>query len=147
MNAEKLITPAKQEEIKAAIKKAEKVTSGEIRVVVEDICKADVLDRAAHLFHKLKMHETKERNGVLIYVSVDDRKLAIIGDAGIHKIVKDDFWNKIKEDMTNHFRQGHIAEGIVHAVHEAGKALSHHFPCQKDDRDELSDEIFFGDGK
>ena len=147
MNAEKILTPAKKDEIKAAIKKAEKITSGEIRVVVEDTCKADVLDRAAHLFRKLKMHETKERNGVLIYVSVDDHKFAIIGDAGIHKIVKDDFWNKIKEEMAQHFRQGQIAEGIIHAIHEAGKALSHHFPCQKDDRDELSDEIFFGDGK
>lgn len=147
MNAEKILTPAKRDEIKAAIKKAEKITSGEIRVVVEDTCKADVLDRAAHLFHKLKMHETKERNGVLIYVSVDDHKFAIIGDAGIHKIVKDDFWNKIKEEMAQHFRQEQIAEGIIHAIHEAGKALSHHFPCQKNDRDELSDEIIFGDGK
>jgi uncharacterized membrane protein len=147
MNAEKIITPAKREEIGAAIKKAEKVTSGEIRIVIEDTCKGDVLDRAAHLFRKLKMHETKERNGVLIYVSVDDHKFAIIGDAGIHKIVRDDFWNKIKEEMAQHFRQGQLAEGIIHAIHEAGKALSHHFPCQKDDRDELSDEIFFGDGK
>ncbi|HKR05742.1 MAG TPA: TPM domain-containing protein [Bacteroidia bacterium] len=147
MNAEKLITPADRDEIKAAIKKAEKVTSGEVRVVIEDTCKADVLDRTALLFHKLKMDQTKERNGVLIYVSVDDHKFAIIGDAGIHKIVKDDFWNKIKEDMAERFRQGHIAEGIIHAIHEAGKALSHHFPCRTDDHDELSDEIFFGDGK
>ncbi len=145
MKAEKIITPAQQDEIKAAIKKAEKVTSGEVRVVVEDLCKTDVLDRAAFLFHKLKMDQTAERNGVLIYVSVDDHKLAIIGDAGIHKIVKDDFWNKIKEEMAQHFRQGLIAEGIIHAVHEAGVALSHHFPCKTDDRDELSDEIFFGE--
>ena len=115
--------------------------------MVEDFCKADVLDRAAFLFHKLKMDLTKERNGVLIYVSVNDHKLAIIGDAGIHKIVKDDFWNKIKEEMAQHFRDGHIANGIIHAIHEAGKALSQHFPCQQNDSDELSDEIVFGDGK
>jgi uncharacterized membrane protein len=147
MNAEKILTPEKRDEIKAAIKKAEKITSGEIRIVVEDTCKVDVLDRAAHLFRKLKMHETKERNGVLIYISVDDHKFAIIGDAGIHQIVKDDFWNKIKEEMAAHFRQNNIAGGIIHAVHEAGKALSHHFPCQKDDSDELSDDIVFGDEK
>jgi uncharacterized membrane protein len=147
VNAEKILTPSKRDQIRAAIKKAEKVTSGEIRLVIEDICKADVLDRAAHLFHKLKMHHTKERNGVLIYVSVDDHKFAIIGDAGIHKIVKDDFWNKIKEEMAQHFRDGHIANGIIHAINEAGKALSRHFPCKDDDSDELSDEIVFGDGK
>ena len=145
MNAEKILTPSKRDEIRAAIKKAEKVTSGEIRLVIEDTCKVDVLDRAAHLFHKLKMDLTKERNGVLIYVSVDDHKFAIIGDAGIHKIVKDDFWNKIKEEMAQHFREGKIAEGIIHAIHEAGNALSHHFPFHKDDSDELSDEIVFGD--
>ena len=145
MNAEKILTPGKREEITTAIKEAEKVTSGEIRLVVEDTCKGDVLDRAAFLFHKLKMDRTRERNGVLIYVSVDDHKFAIIGDAGIHKIVKDDFWNKIKEEMAQHFREGHIANGIIHAIQEAGKALSQHFPCKKDDRDELSDEIIFGD--
>ena len=144
MNAEKILTPEKRDKIKAAIKSAEKLTSGEIRLVVEDTCKVDVLDRAAHLFRKLEMHHTKERNGVLIYVSIDDHKFAIIGDAGIHKIVKEDFWNKIKEEMAAHFRKDNISGGIIYAIHEAGKALSHHFPSQKDDRDELSDEIVFG---
>jgi uncharacterized membrane protein len=106
-----------------------------------------VLDRAAHLFEKLKMHETKERNGVLIYVSVVDHKFAIIGDAGIHEIVKDDFWNKIKEEMTAHFKQGNLAEGIIHAIKESGKALAAYFPCRTDDKDELSDDIVFGEDK
>ena len=144
MEAEKIISPKEREKIKSAIHEAEKITSGEIRVFVEDTCKVDVLDRAAHLFRKLKLHLTKERNGVLIYVSVVDHKFAIIGDAGIHKHVKDDFWNKMKDDMLEHFKQGNIHTGIIYAVQEAGKALGANFPCKKDDANELSDEIVFG---
>lgn len=144
MEAEKIITPSKRKEIKSAIKKAEQLISGEIRVFIDDTCKADVLDRAAHIFEKLEMHKTKARNGVLIYVAVVDHKFAIIGDGGIHKLVKDDFWNKIKSEMTEHFKQNNIAEGIIHAVHESGKALSAYFPLQKNDEDELPDDIVFG---
>ena len=76
-----------------AIEKAEHQTSGEIRVHIESKCRAEVLDRAAWLFKKLKMHETKDRNGVLIYLSINDHKFAIIGDAGINKVVPEGFWN------------------------------------------------------
>ncbi|MEP7171043.1 MAG: TPM domain-containing protein [Bacteroidota bacterium] len=145
MEAEKIISLNEREKIKAAIQEAEKITSGEIRVFVEDTCTVDVLDRAAHLFRKLKLDLTRERNGVLIYVSVIDHKFAIIGDAGIHKIVKDDFWNKMRDDMLEHFKQGHIPTGIIYAVQEAAKVLAAHFPCKKDDANELSDEIVFNE--
>ena len=147
MEAEKIISPDERTKIKSAVESAEKITSGQIRIFVEDFCKVDVLDRAAHVFRKLKMHHTKDRHGVLIYVSMVDHKFAIIGDAGIHKHVKDDFWNKIKEEMTAHFLQNHIAGGIIHAINEAGKALSQHFPHKKNGTNELSDDIIFGDGK
>lgn len=144
MQAEKIITPEKRNEIKSAISKAEKLTSGEIRVFFEDKCKTNVLDQAAFIFHKLKMDQTKDRNGVLIYISVADHKFAIIGDVGIHQKVKDDFWNKIKEEMTVHFKGGDISGGLIHAINESGKALATYFPYSKDDRDELPDEIIFG---
>ena len=144
MNAKNIFTQENRDAIKSAITEAEKITSGEIRVFIDKKCPGDVLDHAAHVFHKLKMHHTKERNGVLIYVSLSDHKFAIIGDAGIHQHVKDDFWNKIKEEMAEHFRHGKIAEGLVHAIHESGNALKKYFPYQKNDKDELSDEIEFG---
>src|SRR5512133_3532956 len=91
--------------IMAAIERAEGQTSGEIRVHIESTCREDVLDRAAWLFKKLKMHKTKEHNGVLIYLSVNDRKFAIIGDAGINKVVPEGFWNDNKEMMIGHFKK------------------------------------------
>ena len=127
-----------------AIKGAEHETSGEIRVHIENKCKADVLDRAAWLFKKLKMHETKDRNGVLIYLSINDRKFAIIGDSGINKVVPEGFWNDIKEMMIGHFIKGEFATGLINGIEKAGEQLKKYFPWQTDDIKELPDEISYG---
>ncbi|MFI5218198.1 MAG: TPM domain-containing protein [Bacteroidia bacterium] len=144
MKSKEFFTSENRDAITSAIKEAEKITSGEIRVFIDKKCPGDVLDQAAHVFHKLKMHQTKERNGVLIYVSISDHKFAIIGDAGIHQHVKDDFWNKIKDEMAEQFRKGNITGGLSHAIHAAGIALQKYFPRMKNDKDELSNEIVFG---
>ncbi len=130
--------------VKAAIEEAELNTSGEIRVHIEPRCKEDVLDRAAFIFEKLGMHKTKLRNGVLFYVSVKDHQFAILGDAGINKVVPDDFWDEIKETVINHFKEGRYKEGFVKGILMAGEQLKHHFPYQTDDKNELSDEISIG---
>jgi len=127
-----------------AIGKAENQTSGEIRVHVENKCSEEVLDRAAWLFKKLKMHETKDRNGVLIYLSVNDRKFAIIGDAGINKVVPEGFWNDIKEMMIGHFKKGEFALGLINGIEKTGEHLKQFFPHQDDDVNELPDEISYG---
>ena len=127
-----------------AIGKAENQTSGEIRVHVENKCSEEVLDRAAWLFKKLKMHETKDRNGVLIYLSVNDRKFAIIGDAGINKVVPEGFWNDIKEMMIGHFKKGEFAIGLINGIEKTGEHLKQYFPPQEDDVNELPDDISYG---
>src|ERR1700761_5775804 len=99
--------------IRKAIEDAEKHTSGQIRVCIEKTCSEDVLDRAAKYFYQLDMHKTRLRNGVLIYVATVDRKFAIIGDAGINKVVPDDFWDDTKEKMLDQFKYGKLVEGIV----------------------------------
>ena len=131
--------------ITKAIEKAEHQTSGEIRVHVESKCREEVLDRAAWLFKKLKMHETKDRNGVLIYLSINDRKFAIIGDAGINKVVPEGFWNDNKEMMISHFKKGEFAIGLIKGIEKAGEQLKQFFPYQEDDVNELSDEISYGE--
>jgi len=131
--------------ITKAIEKAEHQTSGEIRVHVESKCKGEVLDRAAWLFKKLKMHETKDRNGVLIYLSINDRKFAIIGDAGINKVVPAEFWNENKEMMIGHFKKGEFAIGLMKGIEKAGEQLKQFFPYQENDVNELSDEISYGE--
>lgn len=127
----------------AAIQEAEKNTSGEIRIHIENHCKKEVLDRAVDVFAELKMHKTALRNGVLIYMAINDHKLAIIGDAGINAKVPEDFWDNIKNKLVESCQKGLITEGICEAVIRSGEQLKKWFPYQKDDVNELSDEISF----
>ncbi len=132
-------------QIEQAIKEAELNTSGEIRVHIESKCAGDPLQRAVYIFNYLKMFNTQARNGVLIYIAVESRKFAIIGDAGINKVVPDNFWNSIKEEMGAAFSQGKYVDGLVQAVKEAGTSLKCYFPYQSDDINEQPDEISFGE--
>jgi len=125
------------------VKKAEKQTSGEIRVHIENNCKADVMDCAAFIFKKLEMHKTKLRNGVLFYLAVKDKKFAILGDAGINAVVPDNFWEEVKDKMKAEFKGQHFAEGLIQGIRMAGEKLKEFFPYQEDDVDELSDDISF----
>jgi len=142
-NASNFFTPEQQEDIRQAIMNAELDTSGEIRVHIENTCKGDVLDRALEVFARLGMGKTENRNGVLIYLAVKNRKFAIIGDEGIHAVVTENFWENIKHKMMNQFRENHFTEGLIEAISETGKQLKKYFPHQKNDINELSDEISF----
>ena len=133
--------------IRQAIADAELDTSGEIRVHLERHCKGDVLDRGAYLFEKLGMHNTASRNGVLFYLAVEDKKFAILGDAGINAVTQDDFWDHIKDSMQAEFREGRFAEGLEWGIRQAGASLKQHFPYQENDINELPDDISFGTGK
>ena len=144
MNPSKFFTQKDQDLIVEAIREAEKNTSGEIRVHIESKCKEDVLDHAAYFFEKLEMHETQLRNGVLIYLAIDHRKFAILGDVGINQVTPDNFWDEIKENMLNHFRENKFTEGLITGIRMIGDALKANFPYQSDDVNELSDEISFG---
>lgn len=127
----------------AAVRSAEARTSGEVRIHIEDVCEENVLDHAAFIFEELGMHRTAQRNGVLIYVSVADHGLAVIGDAGINALVGDGFWDDVLALMMEHFRHGRHAEGLSAAVERVGEKLATHFPPVAGDRNELSDEISF----
>ena len=143
MSPEKAFTKEQKEAMVAAIQKAEKDTSGEIRVHIENRSKIEVLDRAADVFAELKMHKTALRNGVLIYVALLDHKLAILGDAGINSKVPTGFWDSIKTNMVEKFKQGAITEGMCEAVITAGEQLKAYFPYQENDVNELPDDISF----
>jgi len=136
-----------QHRIRTAIEDAEKHTSGQIRVCIEKTCSENVLDRATKYFHKLDMHKTKHRNGVLVYLATVDRKFAIIGDAGINKVVPADFWDSTKDDMLEHFKLGDLVEGITTGLKIAGDHLQKYFPHHAGDTNELSDDIAFMDGE
>lgn len=136
-----------KQRLNEAIKTAEKNTSGEIRVHIEQKCGVDVLDRAAYLFGQLKMYKTDLRNGVLFYLAISDRKFAILGDAGINSKVPVGFWDEIKSEMLENFKKGAFTEGLEKGIIKAGIQLKNHFPVSLDDENELDDEITFDNEK
>lgn len=138
------LTDQERETVVAAIQEAEKATSGEIRVHLENHCKGDHLDRAAEVFALLKMHKTNLRNGVLFYLALKDHKFAILGDKGINQKVPEHFWEDIRDHMQGLFREGKLAQGLAEGILMAGEQLKAHFPYQQNDRNELSDDISFG---
>jgi len=145
MNARHFFSKEEQEQIVAAIGAAENKTSGEIRVHMENRCKGEALDRAAELFAKLGMHKTALRNGVLIYLAIEDHHFCILGDAGINAKVPDDFWEETTKHTISLFKEEKFAEGMVYAITQCGEKLKADFPVADDDVNELSDEISFGD--
>ena len=142
--AQELFNAQQQQSIVEAIKAAEKNTSGEIQVHIEKKCKGEVLDRAADVFATLKMHKTQLRNAVLFYIAVNDHKFAILGDAGINDVVPANFWESIKDDMESSFKQGEFTQGLCLGISKAGMQLKQHFPYMSNDKNELSDELSFG---
>ena len=145
MKASSFFTKEQQAHIREAITEAEKETSGEIRVHIETRFSGDILDRASWIFKRIGMHQTKERNGVLFYLAVRNRKFAIIGDAGLNAKVSEGFWDKIKGIMEVDFREKKFTEGLAKGILMAGNQLREHFPHLATDVNELSDEISFGD--
>lgn len=134
------------EQIVHAIKEAEKQTSGEIRVFVEGRCKyVDALDRAIEIFTKLHMEKTEMRNGVLFYIAIKDKQLAIFADKGIHEATGDKHWKNVVKEILSVFSKDSVVAGITTSIGKIGEALKTHFPYDKDvDKNELPDEIVFG---
>ncbi|MBT5529911.1 MAG: TPM domain-containing protein [Cytophagia bacterium] len=131
--------------IKSAIEDAERQTSGEIRVHIDNHCRGDVLDRASNLFAQLKMHKTQLRNGILFYLAVKDRKFAILGDAGINKEVPEGFWDEIRDEMKSNFKESKFTQGLESGILKSGEQLKKYFPYKEgEDINELSDDISFG---
>ena len=141
---EAFLSNEEEQKIVDAILEAEKNTSGERRVHIEASSKIDHFSRAQQVFHFLKMDNTKDENGVLIYVAVEDKKFVIYGDKGIDKAVPRGFWESTKEIIQSHFINQEFTEGIIAGILNAGKELKEHFPWDHGDINELSDAVSKG---
>ena len=142
-NARQILNNEEDRRVVEAIKQAELNTSGEIKVHIENRCQGDVEQRSLVVFDKLKLNETQLRNGVLIYLAVKDRKLAILGDEGINNVVGEGFWNDVKDLMAGFFKEGRFAEGLEEGIRRCGEKLKVYFPYQSDDINEIPDDISY----
>lgn len=142
MNMPEFIEQLRESEIVAAIRVAEQKTSGELRVFISRL--GDVVDPVAAAqqeFNRLGMTQTRERNGVLLYLAPGPRKFAVIGDTGIHARCGETFWQELAKSMGARFHAGEFTEGIVEGINRAGDLLAAHFPRLPDDRDELPNRV------
>jgi uncharacterized membrane protein len=138
------LTKEDENEIVEAIRLAEKNTSGEIRVHIEQTTSKAPFDRALEVFYELKMNETQLQNGVLIYLASADKQFVICGDKGINEVVATDFWDSTKEIIAAQFKKGDFKQGLIDGITQAGEQLKTYFPWQTDDTNELSNEISKG---
>ena len=141
---EDFLTAEEEQEIVTAITIAEKNTSGEIRVHIENSSEKPPLERAKEVFLSLEMDRTEAKNGVLFYIGVADKSFAIIGDQGIDNKVEADFWNVTKDAVISHFKNKKYKDGLVAGILSAGERLKTYFPYQENDSNELSNEISKG---
>jgi len=138
-------TPDQQALMVEAIQRAERNTSGEVRVFVESKCKyVDPVDRAQELFFNLRMDQTKDRNAVLFYIAMDDRQLALFADEGIYQRVGAKYWNDQVRKIIGAFTREDYTGGICVVINSIGLALQTEFPYETSDKNELPDEIIFG---
>ncbi len=134
-----------QRRIADAITAAERHTTGEICVHVTPRCRGDVMKRAKRTFNRLHLYTTKRRNAVLIFIAYEARKLAILGDTAINDVVPEGFWDGEVEELTKYLKAGRPVDGLCDIIARIGERLSEYFPGERDDENELSNEVTFDD--
>ena len=132
--------------IEQAIKAGEATHAGQVRFVVEGALDGAPLfrnqpprERALDLFSQLRIWDTADNNGVLIYLLLADRDVEIIADRGIDAKVGPAGWGKICRDMEADFTSGRFESGAIKGVEAASRQLAAHFPPQSPARNELPD--------
>lgn len=145
MKAKHFFTDLQKKALVEAISSAELNTSGEIRLHLTEHCKNDPRDEAVAMFGQLKMHQTEQRNGVLIFLAVVDKKFAIIGDKGINELVPEDFWDSIRDQMLSHFKNQEFDLGLIKGIEQVGEKLKKYFPIRNNDVNELTNDISYNE--
>ncbi len=132
--------------ISAAIKEAEKITSGEIRVSIKDkapftLGNLSIREIAEKEFYRLKMDNTRDRTGILLLLLLKERAFYILADEGINSRVTRQAWDTIRDELQNEFQNGNFTNGIIEGINKISKILARHFPIKSDDTNELSNEV------
>lgn len=143
MSLSDFISPEEGKRITEAIAEAERHTSGEICVHVTPKCSGDMMKKAEQKFNKLGLYKTERRNAVLLFIAYKSRKFAIVGDTGINKVVPADYWHQEKETLAKFLKAQRPADGICEVVRQLGESLSKYFPEEKNDINEISNEVTF----
>jgi uncharacterized membrane protein len=140
-------SPSVLKSIETAVGNSEKIHNGEIRFAVEaSLPLRDLFagvsprERAEELFSDLRVWNTENNNGVLIYINLADRDVEIVADRGLNKKISGAEWESVCHSMETHFREGHFEQGALAGIEGATQLLSRHFPAQSNTPNELSNK-------
>lgn len=135
---------ATMQHIESAIASSERTHLGEIRFAVEsDLSMLEIFrkksakKRAIEVFSQLRVWDTEQNNGVLIYLLLADHDFEIVADRGIHQYVGSDGWESLSKQMEALFRQGKFEAGVLHGIAEIGALLAKHYPATGENNNEL----------
>ncbi|WP_168205261.1 TPM domain-containing protein [Bythopirellula goksoeyrii] len=131
--------------ITEAVSAAEYRTSAEIKVIVLSYCWTDIREKAESLFYKYELHETQDRNAVMILLVLVNHEFLVYGDKGIHEKVEEDFWSTVCSAMREKFQAGNLVDGLCTGVERVGDQLATYFPRAEDDVNEVTDEVVHED--
>jgi uncharacterized membrane protein len=133
--------------IEQAVARSEATHRGEIRFAVEDALDGAALfagqsarERALEVFSLLRVWDTEENNGVLIYLLVGDHDIEIVADRGINAKVTAAEWEGICRTMEAGLRRGEFGPAVVAGIEEISRLLARHYPPRQGDRNELPDK-------
>jgi uncharacterized membrane protein len=133
--------------IEAHVKTSEKNHRGQVRFVIEAELTTSQLwagitarQRAMDVFSMMRVWDTAENNGVLIYVLLADRKVEIIADRGIQQHVGDERWRAICKELELHYRKGDFVTGSLTTIEKISAELTHYFPANGLEKNEQSDK-------
>jgi len=99
------------------------------------------LEQASLEFQRLELHRTEERTGVLLFVSLFERRVVVLGDKGIHAKVGDAQWARTRDAVLAGIDREGLATGLVDGIHACGEVLTKHFPVADGDRNEVPDRL------
>lgn len=130
-----------------AVAAGEKTHRGQVRFVVEAELTTGQLwsgvssrQRAIDVFSLLRVWDTEENNGVLVYILLADHKVEIIADRAIHREVGDDRWRAICKEIEVRYRKGDFLNGSVIGIEKISAELAHCYPARGDEKNEQSDK-------
>ncbi|MCX7177750.1 MAG: TPM domain-containing protein [Proteobacteria bacterium] len=136
------------EAIEAAVKSVERHHAGELRFVVESGLPLGLLlrdvsarQRAIDVFAQLRVWDTEQNNGVLVYLQLIDRRVEIVADRGINAKVAQSHWEAICRDMEVTFRVGAYGRGALQAIESIGSLLAEHFPAAQESDAAAANEL------
>lgn len=139
-NYKELFNDNEIKSIEESIKLIESKTTGRIKIYIGTKISGKPLNLTRKIFEKIGLKQLKNRNGILLYIAVKDKKLVIFADDGINDKVGDAFWEIVKDAMIEKFKNGQFELGVIGGVNLIGEKLIEKFPSENEEISGVIDE-------